>query len=146
MERTRLRAAIGVGGILVIGVIVLVASRLQDWDRDAVDVVCSQLDFVGKDSAEFTMSFLVTNRGRAAATALVFEITDTGLGSEPVGEPWTYTLTGPFPPRRSVKVSRDVPASPRWRPKMFSKLVCALKRVTFEDGSHWEGSRHTPES
>jgi hypothetical protein len=146
VERTKLRAAIGVGVILAISVIVLVASRLRDWDRDAVDVVCNQLDFVGKDSNDFTMSFLVTNSGRAAATALVFEITDTGLGSEPVGEPWAYTLTGPFPPRQSVKVTRDVPASPRWRPKMFSRLACTLKRVTFDDGSHWEGSRRAPES
>jgi hypothetical protein len=146
VERTKLRAAIGVGVILVIAAILLVASRFRDWDRDAVDVVCNQLDFVGKDSTEFTMSFRLTNKGRAAATALVFEITDTGLGGKPVGEPWAYTLTGPFPPRRSVKVIRDVPAPPHWRPKMFSKLVCTLKRVTFDDGSHWEGSRHTPES
>lgn len=138
MERTKRRTAIGIGVALAIGVTALVAWRVLAGERASVDVICSQLDNPGMGHNDFGMTFTVTTSGRAAATALVFEIADTNLEGEPIGENSTYTLTGPFSPGPPIKILKeDVPAPPHYRPAKFSKLDCTLKHVTFEDGTNW---------
>lgn len=136
--RTKRHAAIAIGITLTIGVMVLVAVLVHAWERTSVDVTCDQLENPGMGSTHFAMSFTVDNKRRAAVTALVFEISDTNLESQAIGEASTYTLTGPFSPGPPIKVIKDdVPAPPHWRPLKFSKLDCALKHVAFEDGTHW---------
>jgi hypothetical protein len=138
MERTKRRTAIGIGITLAIGVAALVAWRVLAWERPSVDVSCSQLDNPGMGRNDFGMTFTVTTRGRAAATALIFEIADTNLEGKPTGEISTYTLTGPFSPGPPTKILKDdVPAPPHYRPAKFSKLDCTLIHATFDDGTHW---------
>lgn len=138
MERAKRRTAIGIGVILAIGVMAVVALRIHTGELAAVDAVCDQLENPGMGSTDFAMSFTVNNTGRVAATALVFEIADTNLRDQPIGQSSTYTLTGPFPPGPQIKIVKDdVPAPPHWRPLKFSKLDCTLRHATFEDGTRW---------
>jgi hypothetical protein len=119
-------------------VIALVAWRAHGDGPSSVDVSCDQLENPGMGSTTFAMSFTVNVGGRAAATALVFEIRDSDLKDQPIGQASTYTLIGPFPPGSQIKVVKgDVPEPPHWRPLKFSKLDCTLRHVTFEDGTHW---------
>jgi hypothetical protein len=68
-------------------------------------------------SPNFAMSFTVTNRGQAAATALVFEITDRDFNDRPISEVSTYMLTGTFSPGPPIEIIKDdVPAPPHWHP------------------------------
>jgi hypothetical protein len=138
MERINLRTAIGLGIVLIMGVTALVAWRAHAWEPTSVDVVCDQVDNPGMGGNDFTMRFTVSVKGGTAATALVFDIADTDLRGQPVGEVSTYTLTGTFspgPPRKILE--SDVPAPPHYHSAKFSKLDCTLKHATFEDGTHW---------
>ncbi len=118
--------------------IAVVAACMGACDHGSVDVRCDQVDSPGEGSTQFDMWFTVNNKARVAATRLVFEIADTDLNGDPMGESSTYTLSQSFAPGQSSKVlQQDVPEPPHWHPAKFSKLDCTLKHVTFADGTGW---------
>jgi hypothetical protein len=68
-----------------------------------VDVLCDQLENPGMGAPIFAMSFTVNNTGRAAATTLVFEVTDSNFKGKSISEASTYTLTALFSPGPSSR-------------------------------------------